>query len=502
MILGINNFNILKPNRKTVQTNRLSYAQQVNLSNPIKDTVQISFAGSITRADSCSPRLNVCRDVATYAEPAKFYLDYVLGKYLSPIMQHENNENNKKFPVFKIDSRIKKPHSIREKVCSKYEDHSNQNTDKFTQAVFDALEKNFRRSTNCSEKDVKTIIKNVIKYSGTPEIMSAYHDVSYYFNTIIDYLENGYYDFSSVDEKHKNAIFQGIIEALEDSAPANIEEEKNLINPNNFDGIKYYARDIVGARIIMQENSQEYTSKVINALKQAVDDGKLKITSIENNIPDEKKLPMGKTVADYAYASEQQLRTLANLSNAELITKKSKSGYLAIHINIDLDMPVLNKYNARYGGYGGEIQILGKDVEQLKHIEDLCYKLKAGKKVSHPAFNQFRDHFLKYYKDDDQLRQAFDDYTYAAYLRQREILPGTYKKGFLSIKKAKIDNVPPELDFNILSAKKSNCDRDLKVALSLEQQNSNPANIVYQKRLNADIREDINKIAFKVKNDD
>lgn len=498
MILGINNFNILKPNRKTVQPNRLSYAQQVNLSNPIKDTVQISFAGSITRADSCSPRLNVCKDVAVCAEPAKYYLDSVLEKYLSPIMKSEKDVNGKKFSVFKIDSRIKKPHSIREKVCSKYEKHSNKNTDQFTDAVFKELESNFERNPAHSEKDVKAIISNVVKYTGTPEIMSAYHDVSYYFDTIIDYLRNGYYNIDSFEEKKRNAIFDSIVERLEDSAPKDLDEEQKYINPNNFDGIKYYARDIVGARIIMQEAAPEYTSQVINALKQAVIDKKLKITSIENNVPAESQLPAGKSVSDYVYASEQQLKALANESGAELITNESKSGYLAIHINIDLDMPILRKYNSRYGSYGGEIQILGKNVEQLKSLEDLCYKLKDGKKVSHPAYNPFRDHFFSYYNDD--LRSAFDDYTYAAYLRQRELLPGSAKRNFLTLKEAKMDGIiPPNLDFNVLRDTKSRCDSDYSQAMKKDEKKVLSSNVPEEIRRDQDIKNIKKDIAYQMK---
>ena len=201
---------------------------------------------------------------------------------------------------------------------------------------------------------------------------------------------------------------------------------------------------------------------IINALKSAVEDKKLKITSIENNIPDSDNLPNGKQISDYLYATDAQLRSLAKAAGAELIKNKSKTGYLAIHINVDLSDDAFNRNNGVFNGYCGEIQIIGADVERLKDIEDLCYKLKDNKNAIHIAYKPFKDHFLRYY--NDSTKDAFDDYTYESYLYQRAISKKQKRNSvFPSLSELGFEKkLPPELDFNYLRRIKIECDKKYK----------------------------------------
>ena len=465
MILGINNFNILKPNRKTVQANRLSYAQQVNLNSPIKDTFSFRGLENIMPPKEnerrFSPSISTCEDVYTCAEPARYYLENVLNKYLSPLKMENEQSNERKFPVFSLITRAKEPLSIKEKVSSRFYRFYNSESEQYARHIKEGFDSNFKRNPNITDDVIDDTINRITGLVGTPQIMSPYNDIEFYFNAIVDFIDSqGYYDFSSVDEKKKSAIFNDLIEKLHDSAPNDTKVNDNFVNPFTPKGIKFYAQDIVGARIIMNEAEPQYAGEVIEALKNAVLDGKLKITSIENNVPDESKLPKGKTVSDYAYASDQQLKALAKVAGAKLDTKKSVSGYIAIHINLDLTDPIFGKYGEDYDGFGGEIQIIGKNVEYLKELEDLCYKLKSGKKLADPDLGSFRDNFIKFYVNaSPEVKKAFEDYTYAAYLHQRDMSPGKQNRTFLRPTAAGLGNIlPTELDFNYLKTIKGSVD--------------------------------------------
>ena len=153
---------------------------------------------------------------------------------------------------------------------------------------------------------------------------------------------------------------------------------------------------------------------------------------------------------------------------------------MAIHINVNLDNPIFKNYNGVFSGYSGEIQIIGRDVAQLKKVEDLCYKFKDKKNAVNVAYKPFKEYFLKHYKDDAV--QAFDDYTYDLYLAQRGISSKRRAMAFPSIDElGYAGKVPKELDFNKLrriyegchtiaqdneddSSKKATSDKDIIMA--------------------------------------
>ena len=108
---------------------------------------------------------------------------------------------------------------------------------------------------------------------------------------------------------------------------------------------------------------------------------------------------------------------------------------------------------------------------QLKEVEDLCYKIKDNKNAIHRGYQTFVDYFKKYYKDD--IKEAFDDYTYALYLAQRALGPEERKdNSFPSIKELGFENrVPEELDFNKLKKIKDGCDV-IYESLSKQEENA------------------------------
>src|SRR5574344_1183138 len=109
-------------------------------------------------------------------------------------------------------------------------------------------------------------------------------------------------------------------------------------------------------------------------------------------------------------------------------------------------------------GLTGEIQILGTDVAQLKEIEDLCYKAKAGKSIDkkyapvEEMLEPLKD------SDDSMLQKEYMDYTRDEYIYQRDketqMVKRKYNTQYLEIH----EYFPKELDFNNLKKKMKQCD--------------------------------------------
>ena len=464
MKININSFKFLYNN--SVKQNRQSYFNYPNLAPLPKDTISFSGRGKLIAESMVdAPPERTCRQVEINAEPARFYLESVLDKYLKPLTLIKSSSNPKDFPILEYTTRVKKSTSIREKVVSKYSKIYSSDADEFSRRVVDEFMKYFKLKDGISKDFIIQEAKKLIASKVPP-----YEFAAYYFSTIAsEFQKKNLLNFSDFSEDRLKQIFEQIIDSLEEVPKSPHTEGSVYIDPTSLKGVKHYANDIVGARITMKESDPEYIGLVLSELKRAVDDGLLKIISIENNLPDPQKLPKGKEISDYAYATDSQLRTLANASNAKLIRNKSKSGYLAIHINIDLSSPLFSCYKGVFDGYTGEIQILGVDVEQLKDIEDLCYKLKDDKNAIRSEYKPFKTYFKNYY--NDETKDAFDDYTYALYLAQRTLPPNSKREDFFpSISELGFDGrVPRELDFNRLRRLKETCDYTAKLAQKQEE---------------------------------
>ncbi len=434
----------------------------VNFLSPLKqDTVSFSGSTKLTpEYMQYAPDHSTCKNVANNAVCAHHYMKLILEKYVDPYKKIYITDKNKNFPVYSVESRIKSPNSIREKVISKYSKRISNESENFSSKVFENLSQNFKMN----EKYSKGFVKNYIKKS-TDEIYQAnkvplFQNAEYCFPEIIEKLRKiNVFDFDSVPINIRKKIFTEMVDSLKDCASDDYVIGNRYIDPTTSDGIKYYAQDIVGGRIIMNDPDPKNTILVIDSLTQAVKDGKLKITSIETNVPDQKRLPKGAQISDYLYATDSQLRTLAKAADAKLIKNNTKSGYMAIHINVDLSNSLFADNDA-INNYKGEIQIIGRDVAQLKSVEDLCYKLKDNKNVVSSNYEPFKEHFLKYYKGNT--KKHFEDYTYALYLEQRRRpYSETGVSVFPTIKDLGFEGkVPKELDYNVLRNIKNKCDKN------------------------------------------
>ena len=416
---------------------------------PLKaDTVSFSGSAELISADmSHAPNEKICIQAAQNAEPARYYLQMVFDRYIKPISKENSGKQSNS--TIKTSIRVKSPLSIREKVVSKYSKMMALNFDELLNITIGEILENFDVKLGLKTEDINSICANewnkvVSDLKGVPRSSISVCVV----RTIFDIMKkNNLINISSEKAAEQERILTDITQEI-DSVIEDSEYDDIAINypTNSIEGVKKYAKDIIGGRIVISRN--EDVSKILAALK------KVKITSIEHYIPDKDKIPEGTTIQDYAYASDSQLKSLAKEAKCEVVNIKSKSGYMGIHVNIDLSNPLYSGYNSKFNGYTGEIQILGRDVEQLKEVEDLCYKLKDKKNAIKKVYLDFRTHFYRYY--NDKTKKNFNDYTYALYLAQRLNKNKTKSSEFPSIAKLGFEGkVDSNLDFNLLKKIKS-----------------------------------------------
>lgn len=335
---------------------------------------------------------------------------------------------------------------------------------------------------NRSYSNLRLLAKDTISFSGESfklnralleaidnvEVCKKLHDDAQAASQELDSVLKDYLkDYVSTDEK------ENIIYKIENrvKSPESIREKAvsafqaasrtNKLVPNTLirsDVMKEYLHDVIGERIIMQNTDKKEGDLIIDGLIRAIDDRKLKIVKIENYCP--KDLDK-----DLEYFSKEKLEQLQekvkeNGGHAEMEVNSKSTGYMALHIDVDLSDREKYANKPENDDYFAEIQIVGKDVAELKEVEDFCYKLKAVKdiKCNNVNYKPFAEYFKKYYTDE--LKDTYNEYTTKAYLAQRKkksddktnLLPTIRECGFA-------DEIPIQLDFNVLKTLKNYCDK-------------------------------------------
>ncbi len=434
-----------------------------NLAPLAKDTV--SFRGIDNKFDASQvrdiPSYKDCVIAQDYASAPAYYLYTVLDKYFSDFLDFKETKMSKEQleinPIDKKPSkenkigtfevRVKSATSIYEKVISKFGKLYNNEHSDFAEQLYADLTNVFPPNPDIPKEQIIQSIKYVTQNNNLSVSSSAYDNAAY---TIREIMENmrvfGYLDFSGSSDDAEETFIRALIDKAQEYSSEISTDDKMFISPATIPGIKYYANDIVGGRIVVNDFSSENADKIMSALTRAVSDGALKIKSIENIIPDERFLPKKTSLSDFLYVTNKQFKPLSKAAHVQVENKPSKTGYMAIHINVDLSDDELYKSFPDCNGFSGEIQIIGRDVERLKEIEDLCYKLKTNKQIDYESFStSFNSNYTEEYKD------AFDEYTYLAYLRQRKVSPRRKGTVLPSLQDLNFENrLPKALDFNEL----------------------------------------------------
>ena len=240
-------------------------------------------------------------------------------------------------------------------------------------------------------------------------------------------------------------------------------------NPKTAEGVKGVVGDIVGARIILRKTDTKQASEIIDVLANLIRQKKIKITKIENYLPlDEKSATRYFQDSDLNRLKDAINSTKAkNEAPIDIRNNTKKTGYMALHLDLDLSNAY---YSSKNNKYKGEIQIVGYDVAKLKDLEDYCYKMKPGKDIKGGYFpyKPLSTHFYNLYNNTAQypnIKEDYDKYTARAYLLQISKKPSSAEEKkkddtFPTIEECGLEGkIPKGLDFNVLNEITKCCDK-------------------------------------------
>lgn len=351
---------------------------------------------------------------------------------------------------------------------------------------------------NVTAPNLAPLAKDTVSFTGVMEYRNAInnsqvcadiHDEAIFVNEWLKETLDKYFTKSIYDEKTnpQGAIKSiharvktgdSIEEKISDKIRAALEYKGNIkdliFSPYDEKAIKKNIRDISGGRIVIQDDITPSMNRVCDDLCQMILDERLVINEIEyHKSPDTSITP---------YFTDKQLGKITEAANKirkenklpliKTKTKKSKSGYMALHLSIDSTKQP-GGVDPIFQNFYSELQIIGSDVAMLKDIEDFCYKLKKGMgiKSGNVAYSPFEQAFLEAWNSTDKkygnIQKNFEEYTIAAYKAQRLRKPSNspednikdwaYK--YPTLKECGFeDKLPPIMDFNILARIKRDCD--------------------------------------------
>lgn len=194
--------------------------------------------------------------------------------------------------------------------------------------------------------------------------------------------------------------------------PKSIAEKANSRELFNIEQIARMG-DVGGARIVLRTANFEDTSKVFDAFKDIVKHG-YKIKEIENYRLNPKDSYVSQKTLDkfekYCIEHEQY---------PEVKNKALPNGYTAIHVTIELP----DKKQV-------ELQIMGRDIENVKEVEDFFYKYRCNKKFD-PKFRAIQRIFDKYMPTLDEFqKETLNRYIKDSYINARHIPSRSAKSRF------------------------------------------------------------------------
>lgn len=203
--------------------------------------------------------------------------------------------------------------------------------------------------------------------------------------------------------------------------------------------------DVGRARIVLRSSAKEHIAMIFDALQGIVKKG-YKINEIENYRYSPK----------YSYVTQDILDKFETFCQEydqypEIISKSIQSGYTALHFTIELpDKKLL------------ELQIMSKDMENVKEIEDFFYKWRCGKEFApkyKPIYELFKKHMPQL---DDFQKETLKRYIHDSYMHTLA-LPAVSAKSRPTLKKDYFlpfpYSLPQELNFVNLHKMMEECNK-------------------------------------------
>ncbi len=179
-------------------------------------------------------------------------------------------------------------------------------------------------------------------------------------------------------------------------------------------------KDIIRARIVIDDTKNNNGAKLIcNALTKAVHDKKIKIVNIKSYYEMDKRYTNGNDLQCIPLKSLLKLDNEVTERYGQSVFRSGTSrenGYNAVHIIFELN-----------NGFFAELQIMGKNIEKAKEIEDVIYKIKSNKMIA-PKYREVQEAYDTYIKGKPARERELNEYTRRVYNTERLKELGKYDK--------------------------------------------------------------------------
>ena len=203
---------------------------------------------------------------------------------------------------------------------------------------------------------------------------------------------------------------RGIHSRIKD--PKKVARKGNKRHITTIEGLKKMG-DVGGVRIVLRSGTQQDTIKVFDQMKQLVKKG-YKVLEVEN---------YRSTISD-GYVSSKTLENFEQYCNnhgqyPSIKSQAMPNSYPAVHVSFELP-----------SGEVVELQILGRDVENYKEVEDLFYKYRCNEDFS-VQYKSIQNMFKRIIpKLDDFQTETLERYHKDSYEHARHIPPRSSKLRF------------------------------------------------------------------------
>ena len=238
--------------------------------------------------------------------------------------------------------------------------------------------------------------------------------------------------------------------------PVSIAEKSATRQWNCKAEVLNFMTDLNGGKIVMRDGNVQKVEKVLERLIPLIKKGKIELLEIENKRPIVVKGVKGPDKTKYDYATEDFLENLRRTQEQKWksinpkdnrtvrfdMNDYTKANYMAIHMLLKLP-----HYDRPF-----ELMIMGKDINALKDLDDLLFKILNKKNVD-KKYKPIVDIVSKLNEQGNaNLLEEFNKYRGEAFIFQRIRQPKAYSKNektnyFLPL----TSDLPPEYDLNNLS---------------------------------------------------
>ncbi len=259
-------------------------------------------------------------------------------------------------------------------------------------------------------------------------------------NRVFRFVENTFNDLVANEKYPKNPLTEISCRLKSETSIAEKTGSRKWVNA---DEIVKHMTDLIGAKLVLRDSNKAKVDAVLDRFIPLIKSGKLELLEIENKRPIEIKGLEGSQAAQYDYASLEFLKKMTQIQNdiwkkggkkqkvkTRLEDDFTDANYCAIHFLFRLP----GKTPATF-----ELQVLGNNVNEAKHIDDIVWKKLNGKNSadSNPDFDKLFEPFVnkKFFAEEpnakeivDEAKAKFNKYRSEVFLVQRKKEPLPFSK--------------------------------------------------------------------------